>query len=373
MMGWRSSLGGTKWLLALLVLTGVAWLIRAPVLRWYYLRQLAAVAPAERAAWAEQVAGLGDAVLPALLDALAGADAPTCANAEAALACLARDWGAADPRTAHLVDDLHARFARLGLPGREAALELVLVLLRPDEKPDKASPSQPLLEASGKLLTLAAAHAEGGLCVRALVLAEVLAANAPARWPEVFRGLIERGLAGDDGECRVRALNLTAHSALRDEADLLKRAVPLLRDPRAEVRRAALLAVGLAEQVIGNDDLLPLLHDADPVVCRLCEAALRKRGLEEEHLKLAWLISAPQAADRLCVLRHLEAAENLDPGVWLRRLSRDADPAVRFAAMAAASANRVVDLSDRLREMGDADPSPTVRQWAPYFLKRRTN
>src|SRR5262249_8220433 len=58
-------------------------------------------------------------------------------------------------------------------------------------------------------------------------------------------------------------------------------------------------------------------------------------------------------------------------GVWLRGLTHDPDGGVRFAARAAAAANRQVDLSDRLREMRDGDPSPTVRQWAPYFLRRR--
>jgi hypothetical protein len=371
MRGWWSSLGGKKWLLALVVVVGVAWFNRAPALRWYYLRQLAAVPSENRAAWAEQVAGLGDAVLPELLDALAGADAQACANAEAALACLARGWGAADPRAANLVEDLHARFARMSVPGREAALELAMVFLRPEEEPGKASLPEPLLVAGGKLLTTAGPYADGGLRVHVLALADVLAASAPARWLEVYRGLIVRGLGEDDSECRLRALSLTAHSALRNEADLLRRAVPLLRDRRALVRRAALVAVGLTEQVSVDGDLLPLLHDPDPVVCRLCQAALRKRGLDEDQLRLAWLISAPEAEDRLRVLRHLESAESLDPGVWLRRLSRDADPAVRFAAMAAVSANRLVDLSDRLREMRDSDPSPTVRQWAPYFLQRR--
>jgi hypothetical protein len=187
----------------------------------------------------------------------------------------------------------------------------------------------------------------------------------------MYRKLIDEGLAADDGECRVRAIHLTMHAALRQEAGLLKRVVGLLRDPRAEVRRAAVLAVGLSEEAISVDDLLPLLHDADAMVCRLCEAALRKRGLEERHLRLGWLVSAPRAEDRLGVLRHLEAAADLDPGVWLRRLTQDPDAAVRFAAMAAAAANRQVDLSDRLRQMRDSDPSPTVRQWAPYFLRSR--
>src|SRR5262245_7346056 len=97
--------GGRKWpvpLLVLLTLAGVAWLNRTPLLTWYYLRQLTAAAPAERETWAERVAGLGEAALPGLLEHLTRGDAQVCANAEAALAQLARRWGLADARTAAL-------------------------------------------------------------------------------------------------------------------------------------------------------------------------------------------------------------------------------------------------------------------------------
>jgi HEAT repeat protein len=366
------SLGGRKGLvglLALLALAAGAWLNRGALLRWYYLRQLAAAGPENRETWAGRVAGLGEAVLPGLLECLTREDVRTCANAEAALARLARGWGPADARTLGLVERLCRRFSALSGPGREAGLELALVLLRPDG--GRTPAPAPLAEACGKLLTTAAPVAGAGVRVRALALAEVLAEGAPERRLGIYRELITRGLAEDNAECRVRAIHLALHSALRKEDDLLARMVPLLRDSRAEVRRAALLAVGLAEQAIAEDDLLPLLHDPDAEVRRLCEAALRGRGLQDGHLRLARLISAPGAEDRLGVLRHLQDAEVPDPGLWLRRLSQDPDPAVRFAAMAAASADGQIDLSDRLLQMRDTDPSPTVRQWAPYFLRRR--
>ncbi len=366
------SLGGRKGLvglLALLALGGGAWLSRGPLVRWHYLRQLAAAGAESREVWAERVAGLGEAVLPGLLSCLARDDARACANAEAALARLARTWGPADPRTLALVERLGQRFNGLSNPGREAGLELALVVLRPDG--GRTAVPAPLADTCGKLLAAARPVTGAGVCARALALAEVLAETSPQDRTAMYRELVARGLAEDHAECRVRAIHLALIPALRKDNALVAKIVPLLRDGRAEVRRAAVLAVGLAEQVLVDEDLLPLLHDPDAEVRRLCEGALRWRGLSPGHIRLARLISAPGAEDRLGVLRHLHDAEVPDPGLWLRRLSQDPDPAVRFAAMAAASADRQVDLSDRLRQMRDTDPSPTVRQWAPYFLQRK--
>ncbi len=70
------------------------------------------------------------------------------------------------------------------------------------------------------------------------------------------------------------------------------------------------------------------------------------------------------------MLQHLGRQGDLDPGVWLRRLSQDSAAAVRAAAVRAAGAYPQVDLSDRLREMAQQDPSETVRQNAQYYLRQ---
>jgi hypothetical protein len=62
--------------------------------------------------------------------------------------------------------------------------------------------------------------------------------------------------------------------------------LPLVQDPSPAVRRVAMLSVGSEEDLINEDDLLPLLHDADDEVRNLCEAALRGRGLKEMHIRL---------------------------------------------------------------------------------------
>jgi hypothetical protein len=93
--------------------------------------------------------------------------------------------------------------------------------------------------------------------------------------------------------------------------------------------------------------------------------------LSENHILLARLISDERASARLEVFEHLQHASDLEPGVWLRRLSQDASPAVRAAAIRAAMSQTRVDLRPRILEMAQRDPSPTVRHMAQHYLSRR--
>src|SRR5262249_52019682 len=126
-----------------------------------------------------------------------------------------------------------------------------------------------------------------------------------------------------------------------------------------------------AREAIRDDELLRSLHDPDPDVRRLCEATLRSRGLQEEQLRRGRLLTDPRPAVRLQVLDGLCRAPDLEPGVWLRHLSHDPEPAVRAAAVRAAAEQTLVDLSDRIEQMARDDPSDTVRQMARHYLSCR--
>ncbi|HJT76361.1 MAG TPA: hypothetical protein VJ739_04090, partial [Gemmataceae bacterium] len=122
------------------------------------------------------------------------------------------------------------------------------------------------------------------------------------------------------------------------------------------------------ETVVKTENLLRWLHDPDEEVRRTCEAVLRGRNLSEEHLRLGRLLTDDRPATRLQVLSYLRADSDLEPGVWLRLLSVDPEPAVRVAAARAAVADPRVDLSDRLDQMVRSDPSPSVSRLARYYL-----
>ncbi|HYV37978.1 MAG TPA: hypothetical protein VE988_19995, partial [Gemmataceae bacterium] len=171
-------------------------------------------------------------------------------------------------------------------------------------------------------------------------------------------------------EIRSRAIRLVMHAPLHTEKALVEQVVAFLKDPAAEVRRSAVLTVGLAEETIGIQDMLTLLHDPDADVRRLCEQALRGRGLQDDHIKLATMISDPLARERVNVVHLLPDIEDLDPELWLLHLSQDSSPAVRAAAIRFAADNPgAADFRAQMLHMSQNDGSPTVRQLAAFYLK----
>jgi HEAT repeat protein len=339
---------------------GVAWMERATLLAWFYVRGLAQAGEGQRQRWVDRVAGLGEAALPGLTDCLADSDGAVCRNAGAALADLSGRWGCADTRTVALALHLGRDFAGFSPPGQRQALDVAVHWFNP--RPDTPAPG--LVPACARLLEEAARVPDPEVQAGALDLCTVLLQQAQAAEAlSAGRAAVRAGLQSPAAANRLHAVRLALHPGM----DLLEQVVGLLNDPDVEVRRASILAVGPADQVVHDEGLLPCLHDSDPQVRRLCEAALRGRGLGDVHLLLGRLLTDPNHRVRLQVLDHLGEAQDLDPGLWLRRLSHDPSISVRVAALRVMSEQTEVDLSDRVDQMARSDPSPSVRQLAQLY------
>jgi hypothetical protein len=162
--------------------------------------------------------------------------------------------------------------------------------------------------------------------------------------------------------------------ATRPGIDLAEAVVPLLADPDAAVRKAAVLAVGPAgpgTAVIGEEELFRLLSDPSTAVRQVAAASLGVRGLDPQQIELGRKLAHPEARERMALLLELKFAGDAvkDPGPWLMRLSQDADPAVRAGAARVAFECRVSNLA-WLDELAERDPDPLVRQIAEHYRKR---
>jgi hypothetical protein len=309
-----------RWLAAILlvILLGggaAAWLGREALMARYYAHKLLTAADGDVPGLVEQAPTWGAGVADRLVDCLTDDDMTACGRISAALVRLA-----AEGKAATVAGRLADRFAALSPAGRDATLDCAAALV---------SCNQP----------------------------EAVAA---------CRSIVRPALQHVDAAVRARAATLALRPEL-DQADLL---LPMLKDPAAEVRRTAILAVGPARALIADDDLLRWLHDDDAEVRRLTETALRSRGLRPRDIKLGRLLTDPRPAARLELLLLLRDDGELNLSAWLRRLSEDPAPAVRAAAARLADDQQVFQLAERLAQMTKTDPDLTVRQAAAYHLRQ---
>src|SRR5262249_33192077 len=150
-----------------------------------------------------------------------------------------------------------------------------------------------------------AALSPAGQAVALELTPDLLGAGDAAR--SAGRELVRQGLGHPVVEQRVSAVGL----ALRQDVGLLAAVVPLLNDPAAEVRRAAVLAVGPHASAIGDEDLIHWLHDPDAQVRVLCRTALRGRGLRERDVEMGWLLTHPDPLERMKLFRELNEDSDL--------------------------------------------------------------
>lgn len=269
-----------------------------------------------RTAAASDLVALGDAGLPTLLDVLRSDDAAGCGAVIAAL----RDASRADPAVTLRCGAVLAEAQSFTDEGKDALLPLAC---------DAAKSPDVDLAAKGR---------------------EAVRAALGAASPEVV----------------ARA----ATAAAFPEVNLKAEVVPLLTNTRPEVRRAAVAAVGPAGNgpaVVGDEELFRLLNDPDLEVRAVCEGALATRGLDGDQIAAAKKLTHPDAGERLKLLLDLRWGRDTvrDPGPWLERLSRDAEPAIRAGA-ARVAVECQLTYAGWLDRLAVEDPDPTVREVAAY-------
>ena len=359
-------------LLLLVFLLGcgiVAWRERTSILSWFYIHNLAHATENNRQRWVGRVANLGETALPGLFDCLTKSDALVCGNARAALEQMTRSWENNESRTADLALRLAREFERFSAAGQKQVLDLAIGWFREGHGQPEASAHVALISAWGSLLGESGAVNDEDVWASSLELCGLLL-NQPGENPagqplDPARKLVAAALHSTREDNRLQVVRLSLYPGM---ADLREEVATLMGDESLEVRRAALVAVSRDREAVHDDQLLPCLHDPDPEVRRLCEQALIARGLRREYIDLGRLLTDPRPDQRLQVLDRLRESTELDPGLWLRRLSHDSSPSVRVAAVRAMTQQKFVDLSDRIDQIAREDSNPTVRQLAHYYL-----
>lgn len=313
-----------SWLLPTLVIATAAGIWqRERLWLWYCAERLERSSAEDKHIWAEKLVAAGEAGAPTLLKLLESDDPRVCATVTTAIDNLMASWPNGDPRRNTLAAQLLDAEPRFSTPGRVAALDLI----------------------------------------------QVVCSLGDSQLSERAKGILATTAKSESTEARVHTIAV----ALRPEIDGLDAIVPLIDDSVAEVRRAAVLALGPVKEggkpAMSDEQLLRCLHDNDEEVREFAEMGLRSRGRTSREIRLGRKYASPQAAERQKLLVDLAYEEELDTTVWLERLTNDVDPAVRAGA-ARVAAERKADLVGRLSQMSRSDPDATVRRIVDYYQKK---
>jgi HEAT repeat protein len=280
-------------------------------------------------------------------------------------------------RTADEVEGfaLAERLAKLGTPGRQVLLDTFVNDSQPVQRSALYGFSLWALKAEQTEITSLLGSIQANyheFClegkVSALELLRILSQQADPAHP-AFRAISEQAMQEATGEIKLRAIAV----AMKAELQILDVIAPLLADTDSRVRRAALLAVGPVidgkEPIVTTEDLLPMLHDSDPQLVKLCKQVLRGRGVPQRDIDLSWKLTHPDTMERLRLLMELPALardDDFDPTPWVVQLSLDRDAAVRAGAARVAGEQKL-RMIDRIQAMKNDDPDATVRDLAKYY------
>jgi len=320
-----------RWKLALLILlaalaltAGAAVSQRHALRTWYLAYRFEQAAESDRQVWADKLVEMGEPAVPRLIAHFRKDDEALCQSSRGCLERLLADWGPDDPRSDNLADRFFELQPSFSPHGQVAALQLLFELLKSKR-------------------------------------AEVIA-----------KARVQVSSALKDKAVAQRVVGI----AVAPELNLLPEVVPLLDDPEADVRWAAMLILGplpdakkgAAPPLVSSDDLLRWLHDPDERVRDRCRMSLSARGLSDQVIRMGKTLTDPDPMVRLQLLLDLPARENIDMLVWLRRLSNDSSSAVRAGA-ARVAAEQHVDFAERLEQMSQSDPDGSVRKIAEHYRK----
>ena len=138
-------------------------------------------------------------------------------------------------------------------------------------------------------------------------------------------------------------------------------AVAYLADPSVEVRQQVIASFARRRGLLDDEALLRQYSARDPRIQPLLEQALKARGLTTEQIGLGALMVHSKPELRASVIPMLDREADVDPVVWLVRLSEDQVESVRIKAAEALARQDAPEARRRLDEMAIGDPSAEVK------------
>ncbi len=191
--------------------------------------------------------------------------------------------------------------------------------------------------------------------------------NTLAAWKGSMLQLVQPHLKDAEIPSRLAAMRCLA--ALPIDAAAVP-ALELLQDKEPFVRAETIRHFAGRSGLVPEEQLLSLCQDADSMVSRSAELALKSRGISDQQIALGRAIVSKNPQDRIAVIGKLDESRDIDPGIWLARLVEDSDASVRLKALEAIASRKVSrDLLRKIQVISEKDASDAVRKSAEKIIR----
>lgn len=269
-----------------------------------------------------------------------------------------------------VAESLRAAYGRSGAQGRATILQVVGGILVRFAVEGTPAGWAKVLPPTHDMMTAGLADAE--VLVRKVALDQVAELwgwspgctmtpaeeESLAKCKQRFHELTVERLGDKEAVVRMAAVACLGMLPIDDKA---APAIAGLKDPEFSVRFQTLTSFAGRPVLMTEESILPLLHDPVPDLQGLVQRVLEARGLSADLIGLGRMVTHERAEMRASAITLLEGHEDIDPVVWLLRLSEDPDAGVRLKAVKAFEGKITPEVTQRLREIVAADDSAEVR------------
>lgn len=191
--------------------------------------------------------------------------------------------------------------------------------------------------------------------------------NALAEWKQAFYQKVNEGLRDPAG--KIRAAAISSMGMMPIDAGAAP-AAAYIADKDPTVRMQVLVSFATRPDLLSEETILPLLHDELEPMRALAEKVLRARGLSADQIGLCKLVSHPRAELRVSAIPMILKQRNIDPVVWLTKLTLDENEGVRSRALDALADQKSPEARRRVAEMAASDKSASIRKAAATKLSQ---